>query len=285
MKPATHDLKAGLVWLRLALTVLASCLLVLQMQACSSRAISQAEVDKLTQPEPDSVRLRAIRRITLASAYFSQEQMDAAMQETRAALQIDPDFAQAYSLLGLIHQRANNLELAQQSFDTALRLGARVSTSGDEMGAVLHNYGWYLCQQAKYAAAQYQFAMALSQPGYRQLGQTWLVNGVCQVRSKQAVQARNSFEKALSFSPNDPTARYELALLDWQDGNAFQARQMLGNINSSAQATPASLWLGVLLARALKSDTELNNLGERLAQRFPNSQQAAAWLARKFDDK
>jgi Tfp pilus assembly protein PilF len=45
------------------------------------------------------------------------------------------------------------------------------------------------------------------------------------------------------------------------------------------------LWLGVLLARALKSDTELNNLGERLAQRFPNSQQAAAWLARKFDDK
>jgi type IV pilus assembly protein PilF len=99
------------------------------------------------------------------------------------------------------------------------------------------------------------------------------------------VQARNSFEKALSFSPNDPTARYELALLDWQDGNAFQARQMHGNINSSAQATPASLWLGVLLARALKSDTELNNLGERLAQRFPNSQQAAAWLARKFDDK
>jgi type IV pilus assembly protein PilF len=177
------------------------------------------------------------------------------------------------------------MDLAQQSFETAIRLTARVSTSGDEIGAVLHNYGWFLCQQGKYSSAQYQFAMAISQPGYRQLGQTWLVNGVCQVRSKQPVQARNSFEKALGFAPNDPTARLELALLDWQDGNPPQARRMLGDINSGAQATPASLWLGVLLARTLKLDTEMNTLGERLAQRFANSPQAALWLGRKFDDK
>jgi Tfp pilus assembly protein PilF len=99
------------------------------------------------------------------------------------------------------------------------------------------------------------------------------------------VQARNSFEKALGFAPNDPTARFELALLDWQDGNAPQARRMLGSINTSLQATPASLWLGVLLARTLKLDTEMNTLGDRLAQRFANSPQAALWLARKFDDK
>jgi len=73
--------------------------------------------------------------------------------------------------------------------------------------------------------------------------------------------------------------------LDWQDGNAPQARRMLGSINTSLQATPASLWLGVLLARTLKLDTEMNTLGDRLAQRFANSPQAALWLARKFDDK
>jgi type IV pilus assembly protein PilF len=92
------------------LFALACCLLLVQMQGCSSRATSQAEIDRLTQPEPDSVRQRAIRRITLASAYFAQEQMDAAMQETRAALQIDPDIAQAYSLLCLIHQRNNAID-------------------------------------------------------------------------------------------------------------------------------------------------------------------------------
>jgi len=288
--PAILDLKAafqvgGLAGRGLISLVFVCCLLLLQLQGCSSRSISQAEVDRLTQPEPDSVRQRAIRRITLASAYFAQEQMDAAMQETRAALQIDPDFAQAYSLLGLIHQRNNAMELAQQSFEMAIRLTARVSTSGEEVGAVLHNYGWFLCQQGKYSSAQYQFAMAISQPGYRQLGQTWLVNGVCQVRAKQPVQARNSFEKALGFAPNDPTARLELALLDWQDGNAAQARRMLGDVNAGPQATPASLWLGVLSARALKLDTEMNTLGERLAQRFANSPQAALWLARKFDNK
>ena len=274
-----------LAWVRPILLVLVFSLLLFQLQGCSTHTMSQAEVDRLTQPEPDSVRQRAIRRITLASAYFAQEQMDAAMQETRAALQIDPDFAQAYSLLGLIHQRNNAMDLAQQSFETAIRLTARVATSGDEKGAVLHNYGWFLCQQGKYASAQYQFAMAISQSGYHQLGQTWLVNGVCQVRAKQPVQARNSFEKALGFAPNDPTARFELALLDWQDGNAAQARRMLGDINTSQQATPASLWLGVLVARALKLDTEMNTLGERLVQRFANAPQTALWLARKFDDK
>ena len=89
---ASLQFKALSAWLRLILLVLVGCMLVLQMQGCSSRATSQAEIDRLTQPEPDSVRQRAIRRITLASAYFAQEQMDAAMQETRAALQIDPDF-------------------------------------------------------------------------------------------------------------------------------------------------------------------------------------------------
>ena len=73
--------------------------------------------------------------------------------------------------------------------------------------------------------------------------------------------------------------------MDWQDGNAAQARRMLGDVNAGPQATPASLWLGVLSARALKLDTEMNTLGERLAQRFANSPQAALWLARKFDDK
>jgi type IV pilus assembly protein PilF len=277
--------KRFLAWVRLILLVLVFSLFMLQLQGCSSHTMSQAEVDRLTQPEPDSVRQRAIRRIALASAYFAQDQMEAAMQETRAALQIDPDFAQAYSLLGLIHQRNNAMDLAKQSFETAIRLTARVATSGDEIGAVLHNYGWFLCQQGKYASAQYQFAMAISQPGYRQLGQTWLVNGVCQVRAKQPVQARNSFEKALGFAPNDPTARFELALLDWQDGNAAQARRMLGDINTSQQASSASLWLGVLVARALKLDSEMNTLGERLVQRFANSPQTALWLARKFDDK
>jgi Tfp pilus assembly protein PilF len=60
---------------------------------------------------------------------------------------------------------------------------------------------------------------------------------------------------------------------------------MLGDINTSQQATPASLWLGVLVARALKLDTEMNTLGERLVQRFDKAPQTALWLARKFDDK
>ena len=259
--------------------------LIGQLQGCFTRTMSQSQVDRLTQPDPNSVRQRAIRRVTLASAYFEQDQLNAAMQEARAALQIDPDFAQAYSLLGLIHQRNNAVELAQQSFETALLMSAKTSMGGDELAAIQHNYGWFLCQQGKYVNAMDQFDRAISQPSYRQPGKTWLVMGICQVRAKQFVQARISLTNALRLSPQDATVKTELAALEWREGNPEPSRQVLGNLNSTPQATAASLWLGILLAREAKQLFETETLGERLVQLFPASPQAAWWLQRKFDDK
>jgi len=72
------------------------------LSACSTAA---PQLDTLTQAQPDSTRQRAMRRLSLATAYYEQNQNEVAQQEVRAALQIDPHFADAYSLLCLIHQR------------------------------------------------------------------------------------------------------------------------------------------------------------------------------------
>ena len=84
------------------------------LSACSTAA---PQLDTLTQAQPDSTRQRAMRRLSLATAYYEQNQNEVAQQEVRAALQIDPEFAEAYSLLGLIHQREKAPTLAQQSFE------------------------------------------------------------------------------------------------------------------------------------------------------------------------
>ena len=123
---------------------------VLVLSACST---STSKLDTLTQAEPDTTRQRAMRRLSLASAYFEQNQNDVAQQEVRAALQIDSQFADAYSLLGLIHQRENAPTLAQQSFEHAIQLASASSASASELGAIQHNYGWFDLPKHKHSSS------------------------------------------------------------------------------------------------------------------------------------
>jgi type IV pilus assembly protein PilF len=147
----------------------------------------------LTQAQPDNTRQRAMRRLSLASAYYEQQQNDVAQQEVRAALQIDPGYADAYSLLGLIHQRANAPRLAQQSFEQALLLASQVPVRTAELGAIAHNFGWFLCEQNRFAEAQNQFERALSQPGYASADKTNKAIVFCQTRASQTdMRQRNN---------------------------------------------------------------------------------------------
>ena len=153
------------------------------LNACGS---TSKQLDTLTHAEPDSTRQRAMRRLSLASAYYEQNQNDVAQQEVRAALQIDPNYADAYSLLGLIHQRAQAPALAQQSFEQALQLASQPPVRSAELGAIQHNYGWFLCEQNRFAQAQTQFDRALSQPGYASADKTNKAIEFCKKRAAQA---------------------------------------------------------------------------------------------------
>ena len=159
------------------------------LSACSSTA---SQLDTLTQAEPGPTRQRAMRRLNLASAYFEQGQSEVAQQEVRAALQIDPQFPEAYSLLGLIHQRDKEPVLAEQSFQQALQLASMPAIRASEVAAIQHNYGWFLCEQNRFAQAQEQFSNAISQPSYRQRDKTLKAIAFCQERSNAKTDARKS---------------------------------------------------------------------------------------------
>jgi len=155
-------------------------LAVFGLTACST---STSPLDTLTQAEPDHTRQRAMRRLSLASAYYEQGQTEVAQQEVRAALQIDPNFADAYSLLGLIHLRDNQAVLAQKSFEQALQLASQPTFRVADLAAIEHNYGWFLCQQNRFAEAQTQFDHALSRTGYRQVDKTVAAIAFCKDRA------------------------------------------------------------------------------------------------------
>jgi type IV pilus assembly protein PilF len=174
------------VW-RVVVSMVVLLAAVCGLGACSSAA---PELDTLTHTEPDSTRQRAMRRLNLASAYFEQNQNDVAQQELRAALQIDPKFAQAYSLLGLIHQRDNAPSLAQASFEQAIALASKPPVRLAELAAIQHNYGWFLCEQNRFTEAQTQFDQALVQPSYRQADKTRQAIALCKARASLSTDTR-----------------------------------------------------------------------------------------------
>ena len=261
--------------------LLALCVSVFGFVSCDST--QSQRINSLTQADPDEQRNRASKRLALASVYFEQEQNEVAQQEVRAALLIDPSYAQAYSLLGLIHQRAQAPELAEQSFEQALKLASSLPSRPAELADVQHNYAWFLCQQNRFEQAQTQFARALSQPGYAQAGKTWMALGLCQIRAGKLVQARNSLGQALAHDAQNPLALYELASLDFQEGNPRRAHGFLSSLNASANASAQSLWLGIRLARALALEQEMQSLSLMLQQQFPNSVQARLLAQKNFD--
>src|SRR5690606_23251498 len=77
--------------------------------------VPRAEVDT-------EERRRARIRLELASGYYQQRNYSVALDELRQALTIDPDYGAAYGMLGLVYMELKENELAEQSFQKALRL-------------------------------------------------------------------------------------------------------------------------------------------------------------------
>ena len=84
-------------------------------------------------------------------------------------------------------------KLAEESFQRALQLNPR---DGDAK----HNFGWFLCQQRRYAEADAEFAGALALPQYRDVQRTLLAQGICQARAGQLAEAERRWRAATSSS-------------------------------------------------------------------------------------
>ena len=72
-----------------------------------------------------------------------------------------PTYGEAYNLRGLIYASLGDDALAEESFRRALQLNPRDADT-------MHNYGWYLCQQKRFAEADALFDQALAVPQYRE---------------------------------------------------------------------------------------------------------------------
>jgi type IV pilus assembly protein PilF len=241
-------------------------------------ATSTDSPDLRTASDQTDADRRASARLQLASAYFSRGQLATALDEVKLALNAKPDLPEGLNLRGLIYAAMGEARLADESFKRAIAVAPR---DGD----ILHNYGWFLCQQGQFAAADAQFGQALLQPQYRGTTRSLLARGVCHARAGRWAEAEASLVRSYELDPTNPATAYNLSDVLFRRGEYERARFYLRRVNSGLETSNAqSLWLAARIEARLGNSIGARELGNRLRDRFPQSPEALSFERGRFDD-
>ena len=244
-------------------------------QGGGESAVNRSDVQ--TESDEPDVRRRARLRLELAAGYFEQGQTNVALDEIKQSLVTDPTFVDAHNLRGLVYMRLNNIPLAEDSFRRALALNPRDAD-------VAHNYGWLLCQQARYDESFKMFAQAAGNPTYLGKAKTMMTQGVCQVRAGQKAEAEKSLMQAYELDAGNPVTGYNLASLLYERNELSRAQFYIRRLNNSDLANAETLWLGIKTERKMNNRETALQLGEQLKKRFAQSPQAALYDRGAFNE-
>ncbi len=262
----------------------ATCVAVLGLAGvagCASRFDGQSatggEAEMVTDSDEPEARKRARIRLELAVGYFENGQTAIALDELKQSIAADSNYAEAYSLRGLIYMRLNDFRLSEESFKRALNINPRDSN-------FMHNLGWLYCQQTRYAQAHELFSQALSNPQYAERAKTWRAQGLCQVRAGQLSEGEQSLFKSYEFDAGNPVTAFNLAALLFQRGEYARAQFYVRRLNNTELANAESLWLGVKVERRMENRDAMLQLATQLVKRFPKSREADSYQRGAFDE-
>jgi type IV pilus assembly protein PilF len=259
------------VALLLACGALSGCA---QAPASSATQANTVETGTLTGEVGDP-RNRARIHTELASAYFERGRMGVALEELRTAIAADPNYAAAYSVLGLVHMELREDAVAQQHFEHALRL----SPNDPDIN---NNYGWFLCQTGHEQQSIAFFLAALKNPLYNTPARSYVNAGLCSLKDNES-DAIDYFERALRSAPDNLQALLNLASVRYKRGQLEAARGLIGRFNKLVEPTAESLWLALRIERKLGDRPAENASAAQLRRRFSGSQEYRDLLQGKFE--
>lgn len=265
-------------WPERARRALSLALLLACIVGCAAPGSGpDARPEPVTESDETDVRKRARVRLALAVGYFEQGQTNVALDELKQALTTDPSFGEAHNLRGLIFMRLNDNRTAEESFRRALALNSRDA-------AALHNVGWLYCQQGRYDESFRMFQQALDNPTYGERPKTLMAKGLCEMRANRLGEAEQSLARSYELDAGNPITGYNLASLLFNRGENVRAQFYIRRINNSEFANAESLWLGAKVEQRLGNTQAVNQLGDQLHRRFPQSRETGAFDRKAFHE-
>jgi type IV pilus assembly protein PilF len=221
-------------------------------------------------------RNRARLHTELAALYFGRGNMNVALEELRAAVRADSNYAPAHSMFGLVYMELKENRLAEDSFERALRLSPNEPD-------INHNYGWFLCHSKRESESIRYFLQAIRNPLYTTPWRSYSAAGLCSMRIDKPKDAEEFFQRALRQDPDEPTSLLQLGQIRYRQGNLDEARKLVSRYNRLLDPSAESLWLALRIERKLGQRVAERNFATDLRRRYPDSREAKALQRNEFD--
>ncbi|MEO8536032.1 MAG: type IV pilus biogenesis/stability protein PilW [Betaproteobacteria bacterium] len=255
---------------RLLVTVVAGALLV---AGCASKPAAPPQA-----PPPDTSPIksqestpqqRAAIKTELAAGYYERGQMDVALEELGAARALDPAYPRLYNIYGLVYAVLGDRAKAEESFRQAIALAPNDSD-------IHANWGAYLCATGRPRDAMPEFEQVLRDPLYKTPEIALINAGKCSAALGDGKSADDYLRRALTASPGNPVAAYNLALLAYRERRVGEARAWMRAVMQQASPSAEALYLGMCIERRQNDREAERSYESQLRNRWPDSPESKA---------
>lgn len=249
------------VMARLAFGVVFVALLAGCVTTTDSRFAREADRDKAIKSY-----------IELATAYLGQGNVERARVHLDRALELDSDSPEALAVLGLVQQSQGDLELAEASFQRALRFRPDYTR-----GRVF--YGAFLFGQDRFADARVQFLQASQDSGYAERASVFFNLGMTEERLDNLEGATRAYQRSVELSRGDVQSLLALSRVLVDQGEFSEAARYYSRLtgimqrNPNMQHSPESLFTGIRIARHYNDWDRESSLALLLRNQFPESEE------------
>jgi type IV pilus assembly protein PilF len=214
------------------------------------------------------------QHVEIASQYFQMGNIEQTQIHLQRALELNPDSAAAYSLLGVVLDHEGDLDGARKDYAKAVSLDGSYSTGRN-------NYGAFLFRQGKYAEAVKQLQVAADDLSYQSRDQAMANLGRAEAAAGNIPLARQALTRALIIHPGMPDATFELAQINFDSGDTVTSyryyKQYVGLLQNQLVQSSRSLWLGIRLERIYGNKDALGSYELALKHLYPDSPEYKAY--------
>lgn len=203
---------------------------------------------------------------SLGQEYMARGQYEVAMDKLLKAIEEDPDYAAAHTVLAVLHEQLGQVEEAGKEYHRAVR-------AAPDNGDVNNNYGVYLCQQGRGDEAGRYFQAAVDDPFYRTPHVAMANAGSCALRQNELDKAEGFLRKSLEYDASFADALLPMAIVSQRKGAFLQARAFLQRYEAATAMSAQGLLLGYQIETELGDSASATRYATELFERFPDSEQ------------
>ncbi len=212
------------------------------------------------------------QRVQLARNYIGEGNWDYAKRNLELANEIDPNNAEVHEAFALVYQSTGEFDLAEDHFKRSVRLDGGCSRCRN-------NYAAFLFRQERYAEAESQLEVVVTDTLYSARPLAFVNLGLCRQKLFDPQGAEEAFVRALSMDRTNRIALLEVAQIRFDAGDLKAAHDYYGTYRTVArQQSSRGLWLGIQLARASGDKDAEASYALALTNIYPDSAEYEAYL-------